>query len=369
MFVKLDGTSWGNAMTGWGAATRRLAMAASVLPLFAAVAMAAEDITVFDWSGYEDPANYPAYVKEVGKQPRFSFFADEEEALQKLRAGFKADLSHPCSQSVRRWQSAGLLEPLDTSKLKYWGELDPKLRDLPGFVQDGKHYIVPYEWGNTGLTYRTDLVPSEDVQSLQVFADPKYAGKISIGDNVDDAYALAVLATGKTDWTNLSDADFEAASEFLRKVHQNVRMYWTDNTNISQALASGEVEIAWTWNDTPTTLKASGQPVAMNKATKEGLSTWVCGYVVLKDHPGPEKLIYDYLNAVSDPAVSTYLVDVWGYGHANKTGMEAIDPAVLKAKSYADVEKFREKTLFQSPLPPEIRQKMIAEFEKIKAGF
>ena len=49
--------------------------------------------------------------------------------------------------------------------------------------------------------------------------------------------------------------------------------------------------------------------------------------------------------------------------------MAAIDPAVLEEKGYADVEKFVDKTLFQSPVPSDLKLKMIAEFEKIKAGY
>src|SRR5687768_1636876 len=106
---------------------RSMFTALPLVALLCPVAIAAEDITVFDWSGYEDPAFHPGYVAAVGKSPRFTYFADEEEAFQKLRAGFKADVAHPCSQSVSRWRDAGLLEPLDTSKLKYWNELEPSL--------------------------------------------------------------------------------------------------------------------------------------------------------------------------------------------------------------------------------------------------
>ena len=38
-------------------------------------------------------------------------------------------------------------------------------------------------------------------------------------------------------------------------------------------------------------------------------------------------------------------------------------------KGYDDVEKFVDKTLFQAPVPTDLKQKMIAEFEKIKAGY
>jgi spermidine/putrescine transport system substrate-binding protein len=49
--------------------------------------------------------------------------------------------------------------------------------------------------------------------------------------------------------------------------------------------------------------------------------------------------------------------------------MAAIDPKVVAAQGYADVDKFVDKTLFQAPVPSELKQKMIAEFEKIKAGY
>ena len=47
----------------------------------------------------------------------------------------------------------------------------------------------------------------------------------------------------------MTDAQFEEASDFLREVHKNVRLYWSDTTEIVQALSGGEVDLAWAWND------------------------------------------------------------------------------------------------------------------------
>ncbi len=44
-------------------------------------ALADSTITVFDWSGYEDPAFHEAFIEKHGFSPNFAFFADEEEAL------------------------------------------------------------------------------------------------------------------------------------------------------------------------------------------------------------------------------------------------------------------------------------------------
>ncbi len=347
-----------------------VAMAAA-LSVSTALPARADGLTVFDWSGYEDPAFFPIYIEKHGGPPDFAFFGDEEEAFQKLRAGFKADVAHPCAQSLPKWRDAGIIEPLDTTRLTHWNDVLPGLKSMKDLMTsaDGTAWLIPYEWGNTVLTYRTDTVQPEEVASLKAFADPKFKDRVSIGDNVDDVYALAALAIGVKDWTQMTDEQFKEASEFLREVHKNVRLYWTDNTELSQAMGSGEIDLAWAWNETAVTLAAEGVPVAMKRDTAEGLSTWVCGYVRLKGGEGNVDQLYDYLNAVTDPAVSKYMVESWGYGHSNAKGMAAVDAAVLKEKGYGDVETFTEGTLFQSPLPNELRQKMIAEFEKIKSGY
>jgi spermidine/putrescine transport system substrate-binding protein len=329
----------------------------------------AGDLVVFDWAGYEDPEFFKSYVDKHGGPPTFAFFGDEEEAFQKLRSGFKADLAHPCSQSVVKWREAGLLEPLDTSKITEWANVMDGFRDMPGFSADGKQYVLPLDWGSTAMTYNTETVSAEDAATLQSFADPKFQGRVSIGDNVDDAYALGFLATGVKDWTTATDEQLEAASAFLRAAHKNVRAYWQDGSELAQLMSSGEVQIAWAWNETAVTLQGEGQPVAMKRDTKEGSSTWVCGYVKLKDGEGDEDKLYDFLNSWMEDRTADYIVNAWGYGHSNAAGMAKVDPDVLKSAGYDNQEEFAANTLWQAPVPSALREKMIAEVEKIKAGF
>lgn len=324
----------------------------------------ADDLIVFDWSGYEDEGFFQSYVEKHGGPPTFAFFGEEEEAFQKLRSGFKADVSHPCSQSVSKWLEAGLIEPLDTSKITRWDEMDQTMKDA--FKFDGEYYMLPADWGSTALTYRTDLVPEEDRASLEIFKNPKYAGRISLPDNVDDVYALAYLATGTTDWTKATEEDFEKANAWLREAHQFVRAYWADGAELGQLMTSGEVAIAWAWNETPTTLQAEDVPVEANRSTKEGSSTWFCGYVNLKDGPNDEAVMYDFLNAWTEPGSAEYIVNEWGYGHGNATAMKAMGAEALDGAGLGDVDV---PLLHQAPMNQQLREKMIAEFEKIKAGF
>lgn len=354
--------------------TRRIGLALSAALLASAATIAtAEDseLVIFDWSGYEAPEFHPGYTAKHGQSPTFTFFGDEDEAFEKIRSGFKTDLAHPCSQSVVKWREAGLLEPLDTSKITAWNDLNPGIMAMKNLATDesGTAWFMPWDWGNTLLTYNSEKVGAEDIKSLKSLADPKFKDRVAIGDNVDDAYALGALAIGLKDWTQMTDEQFKQASDFLREVHKNVRLYWTDNTDIVQAMSGGEVDLAWAWNDAAVQSALAGAPIKNTRDTVEGQSTWVCGYVRLKDAPGSADKAYDYLNAVNAPEVAAFLLGDWGYGHADAKSMATIDPEVVEAQGYADVEKFVDKTLFQSPLPTELKQKMIEEFEKIKAGY
>ncbi|WP_026060421.1 extracellular solute-binding protein [Pseudaminobacter salicylatoxidans] len=356
--------------------TKRLSLALALTGVLAAsvagLARAADDnLLVFDWAGYEDPSFHPKYAGEHGDSPSFAFFGEEEEAFQKLRSGFKADLGHPCSQNVVKWREAGLLQPLDTSRIEGWSDLNPDIMAMKDLVtsDDGKVWLMPYEWGNTQLTYNSDKIDEKDVQSVRALADPKFEGRVSIGDNVDDAYALAAIAIGLRNGAVMNDEQFRQASDFLRQVHKNVRLYWADTTEIVQALTGGEVDLAWAWNDAVAQSVANGVPIKARKDTDEGYSTWVCGYVMFKDAPGNKDKAYDFLSALNDPEVAKTLVGDWGYGHANAKGMAGVDPQVLKEQGYETAQESSDRIWFQSPVPSDLKQKMIAEFEKIKAGY
>jgi len=90
-----------------------------VHPLTARRAGAAEEITYFTWAEYEKPDFHQDYIKKYGGSPAISIFGDEEEALQKIRGGYRPDVAHPCSYMVSRWHDAGVVKPLDVSRIEH----------------------------------------------------------------------------------------------------------------------------------------------------------------------------------------------------------------------------------------------------------
>jgi spermidine/putrescine-binding protein len=340
--------------------------AATAVTLSGTAFAADPELVVFEWAGYEDENFIQKYIDQHGDSPTYSFFSDEEEVFQKIRAGFKADVGHPCAQSVVKWRNAGIIEPIDTSRLTHWDKLISTFKDLDGFKVDGEQWVVPVDWGTTALTYRTDVVSEEEASTLQSFTDPKWVGRISVVDNVDDAYALGFLATGIQDWNKADMDDLKKASDFLRKVHKNVRTYWQDPAEARTLMTTGEIALSWAWNEVAVVLADEGHPVALNRDVKEGSSTWICGYTVLKDGNGSKDKAYDFLNAWLEESSAEYMVTEWGYGHSRADVMDAIGAE----NGFGTVESYSQNTLSQSPIQDsDLREAMVKEFELIKAGF
>jgi spermidine/putrescine-binding protein len=350
---------------------RRLAslgLAAVWLPV-ARRAQAAEEIVYFTWSGYEVPDLHQAYIEKHGQGPEISLFGDEEDAFQKLRSGFAADVAHPCTYAVGRWREAGLLEPIDIDRISAWPDLFDRLKSVDGTVADGRHWFVPVEWGRNSILYRTDLVDIEPKEeSWSVLFDDKYKGRLSMFDGVEQAVFAAAMVAGIKDPFALSDAELVTVRDLLLQQKSLLRFYWTDQTSLEQAIAAGEVVAALAWNASYVTLRDQGLPVRyMNP--KEGNQTWVCGLVKLKDGRGPDDKVYDFINAELDPRAGKFFIEQYAYAHANRRSFEIADPERLVALDLEHPDDLFVNSVFLSDIDGEARrQKYNRMFEEVKAS-
>lgn len=313
---------------------------------------AAEVLTCLEWAGYDAPDYFKSYLDKHGGQPNFSIFSGEEDALAKVRAGFAADVMHPCNYSVQRFVNAKVAAEIDTSKLSNWPDVFPQLQTADGVVVDGKVMMAPADWGNSNIAYRTDLV-DEDFkknESWSIFYDEKYAGKVSMLDN-EVAIIIGAMVGGmsydeayKLSGDNLA----KAAKEWGEKAVKNSRFLWSDPSEIQQGLASGEIVAAYAWNDVPKNLSKEGVPIAYAKP-KEGYFTWFCGLTLLNTGKADPKLAYDFIDAWLSPETGKTLIGS-GYGHSNMKSFAAADPADVAAMGITNVaEHMKSGILFKTP--------------------
>ena len=183
----------------------------------------------------------------------------------------------------------------------------------------------------------------------------------------EDAWYCAAIYAG-VDVNNVTDDDLVKVRELLERQRPLVRMYSSDLTSVEQALASGEIVAAMTWNESPVNLKSQGIPVKFANP-KEGALTWCCGVVLHKDAPNYDKA-HDAINALISPEVGEYVINAFGYGHANLLAFDRVDEERLGELGLSrEPMQIIDRGIFVGPQPPEITTKINRDWEEIIAGF
>ena len=305
-------------------------LATAVLPLASRRGLAEEQAIYYTWSGYDIPELWPGYLEKHGEPPETPIFGDAEESFVKVRAGYVVDVMHPCSNNVPRWRHAGVLQPIDVSRLSNWDDVVPALKNVKDGFHEDRHWFVPFEWGQTSVTYRTDLFDlAGEEESWGMLWDERYAGRLSIIDAAEDSWWCAAIYAG-VDTDNLSDEDIRTVFDLLAQQQKVLLFRQSDMTTVEQALASGELVAAMTWNSSPLALTQQGVPVKFANV-KEGALTWVCGMVLTADAPHYDKA-HDLLDAMIAPEVGKFIIEDYGYGHSNAKGFELVSEDELFAR-------------------------------------
>lgn len=359
----------GDARTGPRRRALSIIIGTAAVSLAAAgVAAESSKLIYMTWGGYDDPDFRKPYTDKYGPGPEFVFYSHPDEAYAKLRSGFTADVAHPCIHDVQKWQASGLLAPIDTEKVAAWNDLIPALRDAPPLVIDGRHWLVPWEWGSSSIIYRTDKVRLAE-ESYEALIDPAFKGMTAAPDAFDEIYQLAAVLAGVGDPLALAEGEYAAVEAKMRAIKDNLRFIWTDPSALEQAMASGEVVLAWGWPNSVKNLKAQGVPVEFMREPKEGLVTWLCGFARLASGSVSDEEAYDFINALESPESGKALVQNFGYGHANAKALALVPKEELAALGLSgDVGQFLAKGNFLGPMPEAQRRRLVEMWETIKAG-
>ena len=323
-------------------------------------------VTLFQWQDYMEPPFLADYEARYHEKPAITIFADEDEAFAKMRAGFRPDVMGPCYYEFSRWRDAGLLAPIDTTKLKNWNKISPTLRALPGIqAGPGKVWFVPHYWGNTSLTIRTDLAPDyARSQSWNILFDPKYKGRVSVLDGVDDTVPFIARMIGVNAYA-MTPQDWDKVQAKLRALVANLRFVSSDDTALAQGLASGELVAAMSWRTTFAALHREHRPVAFLDPPG-GMFTYVCGLVMHKNPSDEAKALALIDSSLSDRA-AVYTVEHIGDAPANTEAMKQVPDRVYQELGIPkDLESFLKSGTFQRPLKD--KEKIINAWAEIKAG-
>lgn len=318
---------------------------------------------LLDWAGYEEPEYFAEFTaKHPTVEPERALFAEDAEGFAKAASGFQFDLAHPCTNYWELYVQEGLIQPIDTSRLKNWQGVTPKLA-AHGLI-NGKQYFVPYDWGFESIIYRTDKVKTPPTSWADLW-NPEYKGHLSMYDSGESAHIITALALGLDPW-NTTPAQDEQIKQKLLELKPNLLNYWADSTELNQLLASGDAWVASNaWNDAYVAAQTENVP-AEYITPKEGRLGWVCGYAISSKAKNLD-LAYDFLDAVLAPEAMAAMANANAYGASNANALPLIDPELVKAMGL-DNPSILDTTNFYKPLTKVQREAFTGAWSEIKAA-
>ncbi|HXF71127.1 MAG TPA: extracellular solute-binding protein [Actinomycetota bacterium] len=287
------------------------------------------ELTFFAYEDSQRPEVMRAFEEaNPALRTRYAAFSSGDEAIAKLRGGFRADVVEICVEDTRRMIELGLIQPIDPARIADWDRCFPALRELDGVVVDGRVWLVPEQAGTSGIVYDPEAVPGGVDSYRQLFTDPALRGRVTFEDTAATTMAVAALALGYEDPWALSPGDVERVGAFLIEHKAQIRTLFKGDSDFLNLYRSGEIAAGFGYPDYELAAREEGVPAEFVFA-REGQLTWVCGYGL---GAGAQNLdaAYALLNHHTSPAVQRFYAEEYHYLISNQRTLELLDEDLIR---------------------------------------
>jgi len=338
------------------------------LPLLLASCQKKETtLSLLVWEGYADPSFIRAFEQAHHCRVAASYMGSSDDLVAKLRGGSASnyDVISPSSDVASSIVHAGLIEPLDLSKIPTYPQLSARLRDRQLVRAGGQVFGVPFMWGPNPLLYDTTAF-AKAPDSWAIFWDPKYKGKISVWDDLSTLYMAAQLLgydqpPGRL--YNLTDEELAAVKTKLLALKPNLRKLWSTGGELTNLFQNHEVIAAMGWPLMTNQLHQANFPIA-EVIPKENTTGWIDHLMITRESPHKE-LAYAFLEYMVQAKTQKEVTDVTHYTPANPAAAQFMTDAEKKGLHLDDPDAYMQQIYFWQDVPR--RAKYVEVWNEVKA--
>jgi spermidine/putrescine-binding protein len=269
-----------------------------------------KELNIYNWSDYIAEETIPNFEKEFGVKVTYDTYESNEEMVGKLQAGASGyDIVVPSSYIIPALTATDLITPINKKYLTNWENISPIFRNLS--TDPGNRYTVPWQWGTTGIAFRTDQVNPAPA-SWSMFLDPAYRKKMTMMDDVREVIGAFLRYRGHS-LNSVIPAELDRARTDAIEAKQYLKAYVS--APVKDQLIAGDVWIAQLWNGDTAQARVQ-QPNLSYVLPKEGSTIWTDSLVIPKSSRH-QRAAHEFMNYVLRPEVAAEISNFTGYGSPN----------------------------------------------------
>ncbi len=268
------------------------------------------ELHVFNWSDYIAATTISDFEREFGVRVTYDTYESNEEMVAKLVAGGdQYDIVAPSGYLVPVLVEGGLLQPLDHAVLTNWSNLLPVFANAA--ADRGGRYAMPYQWGDTGVAFRRDLVDTPPT-GWEVFADRRLHGKLSMLDDEREVLGAMLKWRGRS-LNSVDRGDLARARDDALSIRPNLRAFLS--ATVKGQLISGDIAVAQLWNGD--TRQAQAEESRIDYVIPRQGSMLFTDYLAIPRNAPDRRAAHAFLNYVLRPPVAAAIAEQTGYGPVN----------------------------------------------------
>ena len=287
-----------------------------------------ETVRFLVWEGYEvrdpEPTTYEIEA---------TYMVANEDPINKKGT---YDISVGIENIFPTLQAAGVMQPLDVSRIPNWDQLPAELRNEPLINTDEGVIGVPIAWASMGLTYVDDGTgPPESLESL---LEPKYQGKFAIGDDGNTVIIMVarLLGLGGDTPGLLTEDELDEVFEKLEEFRDaSFGIMANPYAEYAGAYTRGEIIAAWPDN-APTALRAREADIPVEVHFPPGVGwSWIDALFIASDVE-PTDAMYEALNDAISESTQFAQGEMLGWAVTHPAAMARLVPMGFEWAVYED---------------------------------
>lgn len=297
-----------------GQMTRRSVMrgmGAGAVALAAPSIVRAQDedkvLNLLTWPGHNDPAVIGPFTEATGIQVVAKEYVggDNMVALVSQSPVGTYDVILSDAEFVIQLRDGGFIDPMTPEDYPF-EDFFPEFQKFPGHWLDDQLYSVIIRFGFLGLSYRTDILTAEEVDSYQILLDPKVTGKVGYFDWYLPSMGCLSCGAGNIGHPyDINAEEFAALTTLMDQVKDQTGGFYSMADTFS-SLTNGDAAVIPGVGDWITQLLAAdGVPVA-SWVPKEGGVQWTESMSIAKGSPKQDmaKQFIQYMTSAQGQALS-----------------------------------------------------------------